>query len=676
MEKGDLALKLAACEMMGSVTSICTSEYTLVMDRMTVVCGYIADHTFEDASEVVQMSKQLPKTVSPMIIQGMAINSTASRDLLNTESGEQNGYSGSGYECALLELLDSMDVNYETIRKYYPAIRIFPFTPERRMMATVVQCRSPPPNFRIHIKGSPEEVLSRCNYYMNRQGGVSRMTNAARDHILARLKEMAKADGGRRMLGFAQNTFNAFDPIISNTERDSDPAIWIGFVGMKAPVRPGIKQAIADCHSVNVTVRLVTGDSLDTAIKIARETGILSSTSNTHDKNSYAMIASDWRSAIHHPRYQENVYSSINPTIAQDVKDLRVLARCTADDKHKLVEVLQSKAGNEEIVAITGKHLSDVKVLELADVGFSLGLTSSTTDSAKSASHLVLIDDQLTSLVQVLKWGREIYHSTRTMLQSQLTVAITLIPIFIVSGITYLTNPLPIHAPNQDNGGDSGGTGLVWILNPVQFLWIYLITDTLASISLFPQSPLMTNSKQEEHNGTNLKYQNNDPSSLPVPRQGPLLDFPMIFKIIGHSATQFLIVIFLRFYTPTIFCMVCADPGFIQTIIFNTLVFLQMFYQFTCHSNYDYFKRTVELSRNESTMIRRKRDFAKELLKSIILAPLNNGHHNIRLYHVSGFNRCVPRFGYNVWKFYIWHYYTSSISVVLVCADWTFGLAY
>ncbi|KAJ1919348.1 plasma membrane calcium [Mycoemilia scoparia] len=719
-EKGSLTLKLAACELMGSATSICANIEALISGPMVVDFAYIAEHTLVDRNSMIHMLTQSPpKQALRLIIQGMAINNAATRVL--NDAGEREYIGSSDYECALLKYLDSdLEIDFEIIRKEYPALRVFPFTPESKAMATVVQRRSAanqkapsvrsavansyhyrydgnggrvrsnssgsssstnnnslqPASYRIHIKGAPEVLLDSCSFYLNRHGKKSIMTPAARQHILTKLKELTRSSSnnpfssqtissttndrsniggggggaissGKKVLGFAQKCIDLFDPTkITSTEACLASATWIGFVGMSTAIKPEVHSAVQECGELGVAVRLVTGESLETSTNIAREVGILALpptvnfrrnvygnysytnlTSTTgggiinsaiteiplnrdpyyHNNNNntnsghlqdtrkgsqLAIEARDWNKIIDNPRWREESESILD--------DLRVLARCTANDKRKLVELLQNE--RDEIVVLTGKHLSDVKALELADVGFSLGYIGNTRNrrsklppplsiNKKQKQRLVLFDDQFVSIVQIIKWGRLIYHHSRITLQFQLTTGLTLLLTFMLSVITLIAR-FPI-----DNGDKSGGGGedeLIWILGPVEFLWIYFITDTLASTRLLPNTSNNSLSQKQTRpplarNGSS--FSGTITRFLPVPRKGPLLDSLLLFKIFGHGILQFLLILTIRLFPETFIgpletnTTTANTTMVVQTYVFNLLIFLQLFYQFCCHTH-------------------------------------------------------------------------------------------
>ncbi|KAA6383368.1 MAG: putative Plasma membrane calcium-transporting ATPase 3, partial [Streblomastix strix] len=218
--------------------------------------------------------------------------------------------------------------------------------------------------------------------------------------------------------------------------------ILIGILGIKDPVRFEVPDAIRDCHDAHIVVRMVTGDSLQTAIHIAKECGIY------NPSKGIAMEGPQFRSL------SEEDQLKILPK-------LQVLARSSPIDKHALVTGLQKL---DHVVAVTGDGTNDAPALSKADVGFAMGITG--TEVAKDAADIIITDDNFASIVKAVMWGRNVYDSIRKFLQFQLTVNIAAIVIAVTGAIFAIT---PLKA--------------------VQMLWVNLIMDTLAALALATEGP-------------------------------------------------------------------------------------------------------------------------------------------------------------------------------------------
>lgn len=220
------------------------------------------------------------------------------------------------------------------------------------------------------------------------------------------------------------------------------------------------------------------------------------------------------------------------------VPRLQVLARSSPEDKKLLVETLRSLG---EIVGVTGDGTNDGPALKTADVGFSMGIAG--TEVAKEASDIILMDDNFASIVKAIMWGRCVNDAVRKFLQFQISTNITAVIITFVSAVA--------------SASESS------VLSAVQLLWINIIMDTFAALALAtdPASPALLNRKPER------KY-------------APLFTVDMYKQIFGQSAYQTIITLIfhflgtriLGFHNPT-----SHDNSVVQTLVFNTFVFAQIF---------------------------------------------------------------------------------------------------
>ena len=166
----------------------------------------------------------------------------------------------------------------------------------------------------------------------------------------------------------------------------------LGVVGIRDPVRPGVPDAVRQAQGAGVTVRMVTGDDMVTARAIASECGILTSEGLV---------------------MEGPVFRTLNDTqMRSTFPRLQVLARSSPEDKRILVRKLKEM---NETVAVTGDGTNDAPALKTADVGFSMGISG--TEVAKEASSIVLMDDNFTSILTALMWGRAVNDAVQKFLQ-------------------------------------------------------------------------------------------------------------------------------------------------------------------------------------------------------------------------------------------------------------------
>lgn len=176
--------------------------------------------------------------------------------------------------------------------------------------------------------------------------------------------------------------------------------VWFYSLCDQDPVRPEVPAAVATCYSAGIRVVMVTGDNITTGKAIARQCDILT--------DGVAMEGATFRTNVaNDPGYFDGIQSR-----------LQVLARSSPDDKHLLVSNFMVKGG---VVAVTGDGTNDGPALKKANVGFAMGITG--TDIAKQAADIIILDDNFKSIVQAVKWGRNVYDSIQKFLQFQLTVS-------------------------------------------------------------------------------------------------------------------------------------------------------------------------------------------------------------------------------------------------------------
>jgi len=192
----------------------------------------------------------------------------------------------------------------------------------------------------------------------------------------------------------------------------------VGIFALMDPLRDGIKEAITTCHKAGITVRMCTGDSLDTATAISIAAGIITEEELTNDTTGYiCMVGQQFREAVDNkrelidPDTKQRKESVGNMHVFRKIAaKLKVLARSTPEDKYLLVMGLKEM---NHIVAVTGDGTNDAPALHKADIGFAMG---SGTDVAKNASKIVLTDDNFCSILIAVLYGRNIFDSVRKFL--------------------------------------------------------------------------------------------------------------------------------------------------------------------------------------------------------------------------------------------------------------------
>lgn len=394
LKSNNLVRKLHACETMGAATVICTDKTgTLTQNRMQVSDMVVTAH-------------------EELMASAIALNTTANID------NEGKGI-GNPTEVALLLRLRDKGTDYAEMRRTAEIKDRLPFSTERKYMATVAQVDG---KDWLFVKGAPEIVMGFCN-----------ITDDEKARITAQLR--AYQNKAMRTLAFACRQTDAM-----NVEGLTLQAV----AAISDPLRTDVPDAVGECHSAGIQVKIVTGDTSATAVEIARQIGIWKDDTPATDQ----ITGPDFAALSDEEAYRR-------------VESLKVMSRARPTDKQRLVQLLQKHG---EVVAVTGDGTNDAPALNHAHVGLSLG---SGTSVAKNASDITLIDDSFQSIVKAVMWGRSLYRNIQRFIFFQLIVNVT--ALLLVLGGSIIGTELP--------------------LTVTQILWVNLIMDTFAAMALASLPP-------------------------------------------------------------------------------------------------------------------------------------------------------------------------------------------
>ncbi|XP_059673171.1 plasma membrane calcium-transporting ATPase 1 isoform X16 [Gavia stellata] len=535
MKDNNLVRHLDACETMGNATAICSDKTgTLTMNRMTVVQAYINEKHYKKIPE----PEAIPEKTMAYLVTGISVNCAYTSKILPPEKeGGLPRHVGNKTECALLGLLLDLKRDYQDVRNEIPEedlYKVYTFNSVRKSMSTVL--KNSDGSFRIFSKGASEIVLKKCFKILSANGEPKVFRPRDRDDIVKTVIE-PMASEGLRTICLAFRDFPAGEP---EPEWDNENDIVTGLtciavVGIEDPVRPEVPDAIKKCQRAGITVRMVTGDNINTARAIALKCGILNP-----GEDFLCLEGKDFNRRIRNEKgeIEQERIDKIWPK-------LRVLARSSPTDKHTLVKgIIDSTVFEQrQVVAVTGDGTNDGPALKKADVGFAMGIAG--TDVAKEASDIILTDDNFTSIVKAVMWGRNVYDSISKFLQFQLTVNVVAVIVAFTGAC--ITQDSPLKA--------------------VQMLWVNLIMDTLASLALATEPPTEALLLRK-----------------PYGRNKPLISRTMMKNILGHAFYQLVVVFTLLFAGERIFDIdsgrnapLHAPPSEHYTIVFNTFVMMQLF---------------------------------------------------------------------------------------------------
>ncbi len=424
--RGVIVRQLPAVEGLGSCTLIASDKTgTLTCNELTVRQIYLPNGdkfevTGEGFAPVGQVLFQ-GKIVAPDLL---PLDRIARAAVLCNEADLHRSdgrwvWRGDPTDIALLAMARKLSWNRETTLNLYPQVNEIPFEPEHKFAATYHAIND---QLHVMVKGAPERVLTMCAVQPQER---SPWTIA-----------QTLAEQGHRVLALAEGVVSVdLDPTTVPPEPSN--LTLLGFVGMIDPLRPGVKGAIAACHTAGIAVCMVTGDHPATALAIARDLGLATDVSQVVTGRDLEGQSPD--------------------AIQQLIQTTCVFARIAPHQKLQLVNAIRD-AGH--FVAVTGDGVNDASALQAANIGVAMGKAG--TDVAREAAELVISDDNFATIVAGIEEGRIAYDNIRKviyLLVSTGAAEIVLIGLAVATGL-----PLP--------------------LLPVQLLWLNLVTNGIQDVAL------------------------------------------------------------------------------------------------------------------------------------------------------------------------------------------------
>ncbi|MBU2562317.1 MAG: cation-transporting P-type ATPase [Nanoarchaeota archaeon] len=438
--------RLPAVESLGSVTVICSDKTGTITEEKMHVQKIFSDNRFylKENKNILLKNKKIDLKSNKELYQLLKTSVLCNNARFELVDGEYH-FLGDPTEESLLSAALDLGINKKSMIEKEPSIEKFEFSSDRKMMSIV---RNSGRHKIVYSKGAPEKIIKICGSELI-GGKIQKLTEKRKKELMQHSQKMEQE--ALRVLGFAFKNFNFKEKV------EEKGLIFLGFIGMIDPPRKEVKEAIKQCKDAGIKIKIITGDSITTAVAIAKQIGI------------------SGRAVT-----EEELQKMSDATLMNSIDEISIFARTTPSQKLRITKILQQK---NEVVAITGDGINDVLALKSADVGVSMGQRG--TDVARDVSDIILVDDNFASIVEGVKQGRRTYDNVKKFTKYFLAVnfdEILLVLFALVMGAIYSSN----H----------------WFLPllPLQILWINLITDSLPALSLIfeKQESVMKSKPREE----------------------------------------------------------------------------------------------------------------------------------------------------------------------------------
>uniref|UniRef100_A0A8D2E0Z9 Calcium-transporting ATPase n=1 Tax=Sciurus vulgaris TaxID=55149 RepID=A0A8D2E0Z9_SCIVU len=417
-KKRVIVRKLPIVETLGCCNVICSDKTgTLTANEMTVTQLVTSDGLRAEVSGVgyngkgtvcLLPSKEVIKEFSNISV-GKLVEAGC---VANNAVIEKNTVMGQPTEGALVALAMKMDLS--NIRDSYVRKEEIPFSSEQKWMAVRCSPKSEDGEDVYFMKGALEEVLRSCSSY-GHAGLALPLTPQQRALCLQEEKRMGSL--GLRVLALASGP-------------ELGRLTFLGLVGIIDPPRVGVKEAVQVLSESGVSVKMVTGDALETALAIGRSIGL--------SKGKLRAMSG------------EEVAGMEQSALAACVAQVSVFFRTSPQHKLKIIKALQESGA---IVAMTGDGVNDAVALKSADIGIAMGQTG--TDVSKEAATMILVDDDFSTIMSAVEEGKGIFYNIKNFLRFQLSTSLSALSLIALSTALNLPSPL----------------------NAMQILWVNIIMD-------------------------------------------------------------------------------------------------------------------------------------------------------------------------------------------------------
>lgn len=503
VKKNALIRKLPAVETLGNTSIICSDKTgTLTQNRMSIkrLCLY-GEKPVKDSDEFSQNQIEFLKMLA-----------CASNALIQTDEDGSPQYIGDATETAIIRIFNEKGLDKAQIEEQYPRVAEIPFSSERKMMTVII--KDPKGGYLVLTKGALDRLPFNKVFLENKKK-IQKLHDSFADDALRVIA-----------LGIKHIDVLPSEDELESVEKDLD---FSGIVGLIDPPRPEAIKAIESAKKAGIRTIMITGDHVATAAAIAKELCILS-------EDQKVITGSE-------------LEEMTDEELRESIEDYSVYARVAPSDKIRIVEAWQKKG---EVVAMTGDGVIDAPALKAADVGIAMGKTG--TEVAKSASDMILTDDNFATIVEAVHEGRKVYSNIRKTIYFLLVCNLSEIFVMLFAQIV--------------------GWGV--LVTPVMLLLINVLGDGIPGLQL----------SKEESDPRIMK-------SMPIKRTESLFSDGLLNVIIQQTAICSLVVL-AAYYVGSNLNIGVQNPSaeIGQTLAFIVLGWTSILHILTVRSRKSIFKRT------------------------------------------------------------------------------------
>ncbi|WP_028466013.1 cation-transporting P-type ATPase [Nisaea denitrificans] len=427
--------RLPAIETLGSVSVICTDKTgTLTRNEMMVASVVTNLHTFAldgtgyEPRGAITLDNAAASVREHRILEELGRSAVLCNDASLHERDSVWHVEGDPMEGALLALSGKVGIDWRTELVTWTRTDAIPFDARHRFMAILNHDHEN--HAFVSVKGAPEQILAMCSAQRTAAGGTEPLVA---EYWHARAEAIAAQ--GQRVLAFAVRPVDPAHTVLEFSDVEGGLTL-VGLVGLIDPPRPEAIEAVADCRSAGIRVKMITGDHRGTAAAIGRQIGL--------ENPDRVLTGAD-------------LDAMGDAELSACILETDIFARTSPEHKLRLVMALQAHGIT---VAMTGDGVNDAPALKRADAGIAMGLKGS--EAAKEAAELVLADDNFASIAAAVREGRTVYDNIKKVISWTLPTnageAMTII-VALLFGMS-----LPI--------------------TPVQILWVNLITAITLGMAL------------------------------------------------------------------------------------------------------------------------------------------------------------------------------------------------